>query len=387
MKSILPRKLAGFFVMWVKKLCRTSITDGSVLAKSKFGISAALLSGALLLCGCGEEQEPFYRHSATDTAMGTIVNMTVYSTVLKEEELKAVQVELFREVDRLEKDMLSWRLDTSELYLIQSASRQDGAALSEEMRELLQSCREVAQNARGAFSVTVGALTRLWNMDEQAAAEKPVLPSKEEIENALAVCGEEKLRISDGRIFLEQGTMLDLGAVGKGYALDRIREMLDGESPDRRISGVFSLGGSILTFGTKPDGSSWKVAVVDPSATDKTVGYLELQGSWCVSTSGDYERFFEKDGVCYHHLLDPSTGYPAGSGLRSVTILSESGLLSDALSTACFVLGKEGGMELAEKYGAGILTVDESGAISCNAEMEKCFHGTKQEESAEGNGL
>lgn len=387
MKSFLPRKLAGFFFMWVKKLCRTSITDESVLAKSKFGIFAALLSATLLLCGCGREPEPFYRHSATDTAMGTIVNMTVYSTVLKEEELKAVQGELFREVDRLEKDMLSWRPDTSELYLIQSASKRDGAALSEEMRELLQSCREVAQNAKGAFSVTVGALTRLWNMDEQAAAEKPVLPSKEEIEDALAVCGEEKLSISDGRIFLEQGTMLDLGAVGKGYALDRIREMLEGERPDRRISGVFSLGGSILTFGTKPDGSSWKVAVVDPSATDKTIGYLELQGSWCVSTSGDYERFFEKDGVRYHHLLDPSTGYPAGSGLRSVTILSESGLLSDALSTACFVLGKEGGMELAEKYGAGILTVDERGEISCNAEMEKCFHETKQEEPAQGNGL
>lgn len=157
--------------------------------------------------------------------------------------------------------------------------------------------------------------------------------------------------------------------------MDEIRRVL--EQREEISGGVISVGGSILVYGAKPDGSSWKVAIVNPADTASAIGYMSLKGTWCVSTSGDYERYAMVDGIRYHHILNPATGYPADSGVRSVTVLSDSGLLSDALSTACFVLGIEEGMELAEKYGAEALFVDTKGNIVMSPGMEECFTSAK----------
>ena len=167
---------------------------------------------------------------------------------------------------------------------------------------------------------------------------------------------------------MPEGMQLDLGAAGKGLALQEIQALL-AERPE--ISGaVISLGGSILTFGSKPDGSTWRVGIMNPEDTSSNIGILSLEGQWCVSTSGDYERYAEIDGVRYHHILDPETGYPADSGVRGVTILTKEGLAGDALSTACFILGPEKGMALARKYGAEALFVLEDGEIVMTEGME-----------------
>lgn len=185
--------------------------------------------------------------------------------------------------------------------------------------------------------------------------------------------GYERLEIAGDGIRLPVGMSLDLGAVGKGIACDRIRQYLE----EKEVSGaVISVGGSILTFGQKPDGTNWQVGIVNPLQTEQTIGILSLNGQWCVSTSGDYERFVEVDDFRYHHILDPATGYPADSGVRSVTILCKSGILSDALSTACFVLGTEKGMELAESYGAEALFVDAQGKIYMTEGMKQYFRET-----------
>lgn len=208
--------------------------------------------------------------------------------------------------------------------------------------------------------------------DRQSDAEVQ-LPTPEEIEAALQNTGYERLEIAGDGIRLPVGMSLDLGAVGKGIACDRIRQYLE----EKEVSGaVISVGGSILTFGQKPDGTNWQVGIVNPLQTEQTIGILSLSGQWCVSTSGDYERFVEVDDFRYHHILDPATGYPADSGVRSVTILCKSGILSDALSTACFVLGTEKGMELAESYGAEALFVDAQGKIYMTEGMKQYFRET-----------
>jgi len=250
-----------------------------------------------------------------------------------------------------------------------------GTELSEEMQRVLEQCLMVAQRSGGAFDPTIGKVVRLWNIDEWAVAEDTesfTLPTQEQISVLLTDCGYERIQLQDKQISMPSNMQLDLGAVGKGIALDEIAALL--EQRTEVTGGVISVGGSILTYGSKEDGSPWKVGIVNPTDTRKQLGYLSLTGQWCVSTSGDYERYVEVDGVRYHHILNPHTGMPAASGVRSVTILSESGLQSDALSTACFVLGVEEGMALVEDFGAEALFVEENGEITMTDGMNKYFY-------------
>ena len=222
----------------------------------------------------------------------------------------------------------------------------------------------------------------IWNIDEWAAggteadSSAAVLPAQEKIAEALARTGYERLQLSEEGLSLPEGMSLDLGAVGKGIACDEIADSFDGiaHAGQGAIQGaVISVGGSILTYGQKPDGSPWQVAVVDPFDTAERAGVLSLRGQWCISTSGDYERYIEVDGVRYHHIMDPATGYPADGGVRSVTVVCESGILSDALSTACFVLGADEGMRLAQQYGAEALFIQSDGTYLMTAGMENLF--------------
>jgi thiamine biosynthesis lipoprotein len=181
----------------------------------------------------------------------------------------------------------------------------------------------------------------------------------------------DKISLENEMLSMPEGMKLDFGAVGKGLALDEILAYL---TDQEEITGAtVSVGGSVLTYGEKPDKSSWKVGIVDPADTSEYIGVLTLDGQWCVSTSGDYERYVEVDGVRYHHIIDPATGYPADSRVSGVTVLTKDGFLSDALSTACFILGQEEGMALAEKYDAEVLFVDKDGNISMTEGMKQYF--------------
>lgn len=321
--------------------------------------------------GCGRAT---YQYQTTDVAMGTMISVNVYTNQSEGEKLPG---ELIDRIVELEQEELSWRVETSEVGRVNAAAGSGvPVLLSGDLQAELDELLEVSKRSNGAFDLTIGAVSRLWNIDEGAlgSGETPAsaeIPAPAEIAEALSVTGYDKL-LSDGAdgIALPAGMSLDLGAVGKGIACDRLRNYLEQE----KVSGaVISVGGSILTYGSKPDGSPWQVGVVDPHDTAALLGTLTLNGEWYVSTSGDYERFIEVDGEIYHHIIDPATGYPADSGLKSVTILCKSGILSDALSTACFVLGKEEGMALAESYGAEALFVDDAGNIYMTEQMKKIF--------------
>lgn len=349
---------------------------------------------AVLLSGCGGAS--VRQQTLVDTAMGTIVNQTLYVRQESgerepEEEAQSETASVMRLLTELEQQELSWRAADSEVAGINARTggnpegdEDSGLYISPPLYDLLSQLRQVSEDSGGALDVTLGRLSRLWNLDELAVSAENGgtevrIPTAGQIQEALADCGYERLQLSEGRLTLPAGMQLDLGAVGKGIACDRIREYL--HSQPQITGAVVAVGGSVVTYGQKPDGSPWKVAVMHPREEGSYLGILSLSGEHYISTSGDYERYVMADGVRYHHILDPATGYPARSGLCSVTIVCDSGLLADALSTACFVLGPEQGLALAQAYGAEALLVEEDGGLHMTEGMKKMYEALRDKDS------
>lgn len=333
-----------------------------------FKITAAcvILLAVLGLSGC----KKVVKYTSAGTAMGTFVYQTLYT---EGEDVSALVEE---RVETLEQDTLSWRISGSEIAVINAcAGNVEGIQLSEKLSENLAVLLEVSERSGGAFDITMQPVVKLWNIDAWAVLEdtEVILPEDAQIEEALKHTGYRALKLEGDTLFLPEGMQLDMGAAGKGIACDEIMALLK----ESEVTGaVVSVGGSVLTYGSRPDGADWQVAVVNPQDTTEYLGTLSLSGEWFVSTSGDYERYVEADGIRYHHILNPATGYPAESGVRGVTIVCDSGILSDALSTACFVLGVQDGMELAESYGAKALFADETGQIFMTENMKEIFKET-----------
>ncbi|MBQ4353541.1 MAG: FAD:protein FMN transferase [Clostridia bacterium] len=206
---------------------------------------------------------------------------------------------------------------------------------------LLATADKVHSLTGGAFDYTLGALTELWNVKGGG----PV-PSADDIKEALSHTGTGKFIVSGSLIEKrDPAAKLDFGGIGKGIAAQRLLEYL---STTEISHGLVSLGGNIGVFGEKPGYGDYKIGVRDPDDAGAVIGYLYLASGF-VSVSGDYERYFEENGVRYHHILDPRTGYPADSGLRSVAVHTANGASADALSTALFILGAEKSMALYEE--------------------------------------
>ncbi|MBR4278133.1 MAG: FAD:protein FMN transferase [Lachnospiraceae bacterium] len=266
----------------------------------------------------------------------------------------------------LEKKELSRFEPESEIYKINaSAGDPEGYPLSEEMEEILKTCLEISDKTDGAFDISIGALIDLWNIEGAVKEESEFrVPSGEEIKKALSKCGYEKIKIDNHRIFIPEGMILDLGAVGKGIYLDRtgIRE-------DDILRGTVSAGGSIRTIGSKPDGKPWYIAITDPFKKGTSITMTPVTGDALVSTSGNYERYIDLDGTRYHHILDPATGKCADSGFVSVTVIlpekegERRGLLTDALSTAIFILGEDFGEKVVKEHGAKVIMIRDDGEI------------------------
>ena len=195
----------------------------------------------------------------------------------------------------------------------------------------------------------------------------------EKLDELLKDVGYGKVSLDGDKVTLEKGATLDLGAAGKGIGCDVISDFLKTQTD---VSGmILNLGGSsVMAYGEKPDGSDWKVALTDPRDPEGDyLGAITLNEGEFLSTSGDYEKYFIEDGKRYHHILDPKTGYPVWNGLDSVTVICDSGLFADGLSTACFVLGMDDALKLLEKYNADAVFVDEDKNIYLTSGMKERF--------------
>lgn len=198
----------------------------------------------------------------------------------------------------------------------------------------------VSELTNSAYDPTIGALTSLWNVKGGG----PV-PTEDQIRGALLSSGIDHIEIKDNGIYKSNPALeIDLGGIGKGYAAQKLTEYL---FENGVTYGIISAGRNVGVFGEKPDGSAFKIGIADPRNTDGVVGYLYTESGF-ISVAGDYEQFFEENGVRYHHIMDPSTGYPSDSGLSSVAVLSQNGASADALSTALMVMGYEKGIEFYE---------------------------------------
>ena len=327
-----------------------------------------------VLCQCQKKENGQVQTvTQSDIAMGTIVSANIH-TIGTEEEGAEVAAGIFSRLKEVEKSYISWRESESEIATVnESAGNTQGTEITGKMEEFLTQTLEIAEKSNGALDPTIGELSRLWDID----GENPKVPKQEEIDALLKQDGYKSVTCDNQNVQLEENISIDLGAMGKGIGCDEAKELLT-ENAD--VTGaVISVGGSILTYGQKEDGSPWSVAVMDPlQSGENYMGVLSLEGENYVSTSGNYEKYFEQDGVRYHHILNPDTGYPAESGLISVTIVTENGLLSDGLSTACFVLGLTEGMELVEEYQAEAVFIDEDYNVYVSEGLKDKFQITEE---------
>lgn len=236
------------------------------------------------------------------------------------------------EINRLDALLSTGKKDSE----IGQINANNGGQLSEDGAVLMERSLELYKSTNGAFDVAIYPVMKAWGFTDgnyQVPDADTLKATLELVDPSLIDYDKETSTVS----FKKDGVQIDLGGIAKGYTSSRIMDIYKEKGV---TSGLVNLGGNAQVFGTKPDGSLWRVAVQSPDSEDEYLGVLETKDK-AIITSGGYERYFEKDGVTYHHIIDPSTGYPADNGLISVTIVSADGTLADGLSTSLFVMGKD----------------------------------------------
>lgn len=284
-----------------------------------------------LLTGCAGESSTVQKQEKTVYAMDTVMTITVYQEAGDASAaLSAAETEIHR-LDAL----LSVSNVQGDIYRL---NQNRSATVTRETGMLIERALEIAADTQGAFDPTVYPLMELWGF----TTGQYKVPSQDELEQLCASVGYGQVTVTNQddvwNVTLPNQGGIDLGGIAKGYTAHEVVEVLERQ---KISSAILSLGGNVATLGKKPDGSLWTVAVENPEQNGAYLGTMELDGGMFAITSGGYERYFEQDGVRYHHILDPSTGYPVDTGLLSVTVVSSDGTLADALSTALFVMGKD----------------------------------------------
>ena len=303
--------------------------------------TGVLLAAMLLvLSGCGGKPSGQQEASLQFLAMDTSMTFVVYGA-----EGEQAMAEARQEIQRL--NGLLDRTDPDSAVSRLNEAGGVGVTVGEELCGLLALAEEYSRVTGGAFDITLAPVSSAWGFTTDSYR----VPGREELDGLLSHVGMENITLAEDAAALSPGTKIDLGAIAKGYASDKVAEVFRAHGITR---GHAALGGNVLAMGTRPDGQPWRVGVRDPGAPEDPnacLGLLHLTDAYAV-TSGDYERYFEEGGKRYHHIIDPATGCPAESGLVSVTIVADSlaedgrtltknGAMCDALSTALFVMGEE----------------------------------------------
>ncbi len=263
----------------------------------------------------------------------------------------------FMEMERLGY-LLNFYSDKSELSLINRNAGIEAVKVSDDTMEIMGKALFASELTDGAFDPTLGPVVKLWDFQEKR------IPDEKSIREKMKEIGYRHIILDKARgmVYLDRkGMQIDLGGIVKGFAADKAVVVLRREGIS---SGIVSVGGEVRAFGKRPDGEMWNVGIQNPRQQGKddeliaAVGLLDR----AASTSGDYEKFFEKDGIRYHHILDPKTGYPV-SLCRSVTVIAPEAAMTDAFATGVFVLGPQSGLALLKKLDFEGIIVGSDGAI------------------------
>ncbi len=262
--------------------------------------------------------------------MDTVMTITAYGDN-SETAVKAAE----KEINSLD-SLFSAENKNSEIYQLNSKKKISPA---KDTLALINRSVEASHLTKGCFDITTRPLTVEWGF---VTGRENRVPNDNKIKKILKNVGYKKISVSDDSVSLYKNTSVDLGGIAKGYASLSAAEIL---KKYNITSAIISLGGNVRAVGKKPDGSNWIVGIADPYNKNSQIGSLSVSDT-AVITSGGYQRYFEENGRIYHHIIDPHTGYPSESGLKSVTVVSDDDALADALSTGLFVMGLDKGAYL-----------------------------------------
>ena len=335
-----------------------------------FAWITAIILG-LTACGgqavSGEKSE-----SVQIFAMDTIMNVTVYG----ERAADAVQTAAGK-LQALDKELS--RTDPNSTVSRLNGANGTAVSVGAEVSGLLQAAGEYSAATAGALDITIAPIADAWGFTKE---EKQV-PQQETLKQLLESVGMERIHVEGETASVDVPAQIDLGAIAKGYASDLMEAHLREYGATR---GLVELGGNLFLLGEKEDGSAWRAGVKDPNNIEQICGILNLKDAFAI-TSGGYQRNFEENGVVYHHIIDPSTGYPAQSGLLSVTVVAPAngagydgsvpgnGTMCDAFSTALFVMGEEKALDFWRNsgYDFELVLVTEDGRVVTTAGLAERF--------------
>ena len=335
----------------------------------------SILIAALCLCltGCGKQTT---EATAQIFAMDTVMEVAAYGPKAE----KAVQ-ETEGQIKALENQLSRTKADS-----LVSGLNRDGSIrhLTYDYWNLIARAKEYRDATNGAFDITIAPVMDAWGFTGDSFR----VPEQSELDTLLKKVNSDAIQMlgspSDS-VTLGEGQAIDLGGIAKGYTSDCVEAVFY----DHEIeNGKISLGGNVFVLGTKPDGSDWRVGIKDPRNESGLAAILSLRDAYAI-TSGGYERYFEENGKTYHHIIDPATGYPADSGLLSVTVVAAdngpdwagagNGAMCDAFSTALFVMGEEQALDFWRNggYDFDLVLVTEDGRVVITAGLADRFEEVK----------
>jgi FAD:protein FMN transferase len=301
-------------------------------------------------------------YSESSILMGSSFEITVVA--LDEDFAKESLAIAKKEIIRIENLISSWD-QKSETSRINKNAGIGAVEVSKELFDLIFRAQQISKLSSGAFDLTFAAVDKLWNFDGRESE----MPNPDALKASVFNIGYQLIELNEQSltVFLpKKGMKIGFGAIGKGYAADSAKQLLVERGV---LGGIINASGDMNTWGTKPDGSSWTIGIVNPMNNKKVFSWFSLEHN-AVVTSGDYEKFTQINGRRYSHIIDPRTGIPS-QGIVSCTIFAGKAELADAIATAIFVMGVESGLFLIDQLpDIEAILIDDSGIIHCSKNIE-----------------
>ncbi|HFU4138046.1 TPA: FAD:protein FMN transferase [Streptococcus suis] len=330
---------------------------------------------AFLLVACGAKKTetlPVIKTPLTrsESLLHTVVQLSIYHD--DQEQVMDEAIAYIKEMESL----LSTNLEGSDVYRINQAAGKEAVKVDDRTFEVIEKAIETSEESDGLFDISIGAVTNLWKIGDEDARK----PSDEEIQAALPCINYKDIALDkeNQSVYIKKGMTLELGAISKGYIADKVRELFESKGI---TTAIINLGGNVVVMGDSPKTQKgWNVGVQDPDQVrGATVGSVpETHDS--VVTSGIYERYIEVDGVKYHHILDPKTGYPVENDISGVTVFSKTSVQGDALSTTLFLLGVEKGLAFINQMdGVEAVFIDKEHGVHLSDGLKDSFELTNEE--------